>query len=102
MTDSHPNPMSTDPVDTDPVDAEIVEPASTPAPPAAPPAPDYDEHGVPSLDYVRDKIEGRWATATGAQELAADTPRARSLEQQEADREKAAKSKLDEIRRSLG
>ena len=23
-----------------------------------PPAPDYDEHGVPSLDHVRDKIEG--------------------------------------------
>ena len=97
--------------DTDePIDAEIVpapapvNPAPvTPAAPQPPPVtPDYDQHGVPSLDYVRDKIEGRFATSLGAGELAAETPQGRSLEEQEAEREKAAKAKLDEIRRSLG
>ena len=29
-------------------------------------APDYDEHGVPSFDYVRDKIESRYATVRRA------------------------------------
>lgn len=90
----------------EPVDAEIVpDPAPTPVTPAAPqppPAADYDDHGVPSLDYVRDKIEGRFATSVGMGELAAETPQGRSLEKQEAEREKAAKAKLEEIRRSLG
>lgn len=80
------------------IDAEIV---PDPAPVSAR-APDYDERGVPSLDYVRDKIEGRHATSLGATELAEGTPEARSLEEREADREQAAKAKLDEIRRSLG
>jgi hypothetical protein len=93
--------------DTDePIDAEIVVPDPAPVTPAAPQPPpvqpDYDDHGVPSLDYVRDKIEGRFATSLGAGELAAETPQGRSLEEQEAEREKAAKAKLDEIRRSLG
>jgi hypothetical protein len=92
--------------DTDePIDAEIVpDPAPvTPAVPQPPSVqPDYDEHGVPSLDYVRDKIEGRFATSLGAGELAAETAQGRSLEEQEAEREKAAKAKLEEIRRSLG
>ncbi|MEN3270133.1 hypothetical protein [Pseudonocardia sp.] len=64
--------------------------------------PDYDERGVPSLDYVRDKIESRYATSLGAAELAEGTAKARTLEEQEAEREQAAKAKLDEIRRSLG
>ncbi len=97
--------------DTDqPIDAEIVpDPAPvtpapvTPAAPQPPPVqPDYDEHGVPSLDHVRDKIEGRFATSVGMGELAAETPQGRTLEEQEAEREKAAKAKLEEIRRSLG
>ena len=80
----------------EPIDAEIV-PDATPEPPA----PDYDERGVPSLDYVRDKIEGRFATSLGSTELAEDTPEARSLEEQQAEREQAGKAKLDEIRRTL-
>ena len=64
--------------------------------------PDYDERGVPSLDYVRDKIESRYATSLGAAELAEGTAEGRTLEEQEAEREQAAKAKLDEIRRSLG
>ncbi len=98
----------------EPIDAEIVpDPAPgaptpvtpailTPAAPQPPPTPDYDEHGVPSLDYVRDKIEGRFATSVGMGELAAETAQGRSLEEQEAEREKAAKAKLEEIRRSMG
>ncbi len=101
MTDSPDRPK-----DTDPIDAEIV-PDHTPAPapvtaPPPPPAPDYDERGVPSLDYVRDKIEGRYATSLGTTELVGETAAARSLDEQQAERAKAAKAKLDEIRRSLG
>jgi phage shock protein A len=85
---------------SEPIDAEIV---PDPAPAAVPaPAPDYDEHGVPSLDYVRNKIEGRYATSIGATELAEETVEGRSLAQQEADREEAAKARLAEIRKSLG
>ncbi|WP_433279850.1 hypothetical protein ACQPZA_09505 [Pseudonocardia xinjiangensis] len=73
-----------------------------PGPVAPPPAPDYDDHGVPSLDYVRDKIETRYATSLGAAELAEETAAARSIEEQEAERERAGKAKLDEIRRSMG
>ncbi len=98
----------TDP--SEPIDAEIVPddtPVVTPSAPqpstSQPPlATDYDDRGVPSFDYVRDKIEGRHATSVGMGELMADTPQGRSVEEQEADREKAAKARLDEIRRSLG
>jgi hypothetical protein len=82
----------------EPIEAEIV---PDPVPPA-PPAPDYDEHGVPSLDYLRDKIESRYATSLGATELAEGTVAGRSVEEQEAERAAAAKAKLEELRRSLG
>jgi phage shock protein A len=91
MTDPAPPPP-------EPIDAEIV----PDRPPPASPAPDYDEHGVPSLDYVRNKIEGRYATSIGAAELADESAEGRRVEEQEADRAAAAKAKLDEIRRSLG
>jgi len=91
------------------VDAEVVPPPPDPASALAVPAPpdplppaDYDERGVPSLDYVRDKIEGRYATSVGSAELAGETAAGRSVEQQEAERADKAKAKLDEIRRSLG
>jgi len=89
------------------MDAEIVpdpvpDTAAGAGPTPIPPAPDYDERGVPGFDYVRARIEGRFATSLGTTELAADTPESRSLDEQEAERDKAAKSKLDEIRRSLG
>ncbi|GEL18501.1 hypothetical protein [Pseudonocardia asaccharolytica] len=67
-----------------------------------PPAPDYDDKGVPGFDFVRDKIEGRYATSLGAGELAEDTEAARSLAEQQEDREKAAKDRLEQIRKSLG
>lgn len=78
---------------SEPVDAEIVPPVT--------PTSDYDERGVPSLDHVRDKIEGRYATAMGDAELTEGSPEARSLDEQQAQREKAAKAKLDEIRQTL-
>lgn len=65
------------------------------------PPPDYSAQGVPSLDFVRDKIEGRFAHSLGSAELASETPEARSAAEQEKEREKAAKDKLDAIRRSL-
>ena len=65
------------------------------------PAPDYSTAGVPSLDYVRDKIEGRYAHSLGASELAEGIPEVRSFEEQAAKREEAARDKLEEIRRSL-
>ena len=66
------------------------------------PPTDYTDGGVPTLDYVRDKIEGRYATALGMEELVGETEQARSLAEQEAKRKKAAEAKLEEIRRSLG
>ncbi|GAA3893133.1 hypothetical protein GCM10022243_67650 [Saccharothrix violaceirubra] len=77
------------------IDAEIVEqPAFTP---------DYTTDGVPNFDYVRDRIEQRSATAQGSVELAGiGNPEARSLDEQREERDKAARAKLDEIRRSLG
>ena len=66
----------------------------------APPA-DYSQAGVPSLDFVRDKIEGRYAKSLGSTELAQETTEARAIEEQAAKRADAAKEKLDAIRRSL-
>ncbi len=86
------------------VDAEIVvPPAFTPDSPAF--TPDYSDTGVPSFDYVRDRIENRANTAAGSIELAGvgDTgPDLRSLDQQQAEREEAARAKLAEIRRAMG
>ena len=62
---------------------------------------DYDEAGVPSFDYVRDRIENRVATAIGSAELASETPEGASVEQQMAERERAGREKLEEIRRSM-
>jgi hypothetical protein len=97
VVSSSPTPAgSTDPV----IEAEIV-PDRRAVPAAPAPSPDYDDHGVPSFDYVRDKIEGRYATSIGSTELAAETPEGRTVDDQFAERERAAKAKLEEIRRSL-
>lgn len=101
--------------DEDVVDAEIVETiGSPPLVSAESIAPDYSDAGVPSLDYVRNKIEGRYGTALGSVELA-ESAAARetalraereqreqaTAEQQRTAREQAAKDKLEEIRRSI-
>jgi phage shock protein A len=81
----------------EPIEAEIVPDGAAPTVPA-----DYTDRGVPTLDYVRDKIEGRYATSVGMEELTAQTQQGRSLEDQEAKRKEAADAKLEEIRRSMG
>src|SRR3954447_10871384 len=47
-----------------------------------PPTPAYDEGGGPSLDCVRNKIEGRYAASLGAAELVEDSAAGRDVEQQ--------------------
>jgi len=80
------------------VDAEIVE---EPARPVPQPQFDYTEGGVPTFDYVRDRIENKYATSIGANELAEGTPHAKSVDEQMAEREQAGRDKLEEIRRQL-
>jgi phage shock protein A len=64
------------------------------------PGPDYAD-GVPTFDFVRDRIEGRYAAARGTTELAAESAAGRSAAEQYDDREKAARERLEKIRRSL-
>ena len=70
---------------------------------ASEPAPtgDYDEAGVPTFEHIRDKIEGRYATAVGGTELAEESAAGRSIAQQQADRDAAARERLEQIRRSV-
>jgi phage shock protein A len=67
------------------------------------PEPDtgFDSAGVPTFESVRDKIEGRYATAQGAAELDADTAEGRSVEEQYEERQRAAAERLEEIRESM-
>jgi len=92
-----PEPVDPRPVEARPVEAEIV-PAEAPAPPVVPPA-DYDERGVPSFDYVRDRIAHRAATAVGTEEL---LPQSRDVDEQLTERDRKAAEKLAQLRRSLG
>ncbi|MEO6089695.1 MAG: hypothetical protein ABIQ18_41970 [Umezawaea sp.] len=71
--------------------------------PVAPVIPefDYTDSGVPNFDYVRDKIENRFTTSTAATELSGDVPQAKSVDEQMADRDRAGRDKLEEIRRSM-
>ena len=64
--------------------------------------PDSSEQGVPSFDFVRDKIEKRISTAIGSQELAEGTPEGQGVDDMMRKRDEAAKKKLDEIRKSMG
>jgi len=69
-----------------------------------PPAPafDYTDAGVPTLDYVRSRIEGQLGTAQGAAELAGEAQAAKARADREAERDRLAQERLAEIRRSLG
>lgn len=85
------------------LDAEIVEEnkdLTTTPPPVLPPS-DYTEAGVPTFDYVRDRIENRVATSIGSTELADATPEAKTVEDQFEARKKAGQDRLEEIRRSM-
>ena len=91
------------PKDEPVLDAEIVEESKdlTAAPPPVAPTGDYTEGGVPTFDFVRDRIENRAATSIGSQELADATPEGKAVEDQFEARKKAGLSKLEEIRRSM-
>lgn len=86
--------MSDSPYLPEPHPGDIAAPESTPTG-------DYDEAGVPTLEHVRDKIEGRYATAVGGTELAEESAAGRSIAQQQADRDAAARERLEQIRRSV-
>lgn len=99
--------MNDKPVD-DPnvVDGEIVDetPAAALAVPSpALPDPDYSQGGVPSFDFVRDKIENRYTTSLGAEEVAGlgTENTTEALDKKIADRDQAAKDRLAAIRRSM-
>jgi len=62
---------------------------------------DYDEAGVPTFEHVRDKIEGRYATALGSTELTEESEAGRSIAQQQEDLDAAARERLEQIRRSV-
>ncbi len=86
--------------DAEIVEGELVGPEPDPEPDPAPEV-GYTAAGVPTFDHVRERIEGRVATASGAGELDAAMPEVRSLEQQEADRAAAGRDRLEEIRRAM-
>ncbi|BBY35378.1 hypothetical protein MMIN_34390 [Mycolicibacter minnesotensis] len=67
------------------------------------PQPDtgYDDTGVPTFDAVREKIERRYETSIGAQELDSETPEGRTVEKQYEDRQRAAAERLEQIRKSM-
>jgi phage shock protein A len=61
----------------------------------------YTTSGVPTLDSVREKIEGRYQTSLGAEELDAESPEGRDVDDQYEARQRAAADRLAEIRRSM-
>ena len=80
------------------IDAEVVEYEAAPV--VVPPA-DYTEDGVPTFEHVRDRIENRFATGVGAEELAGATAEAKAVEDRFEARRQAGIDKLEEIRRSM-
>ena len=85
--------------------ADPTQPSATPAPSGyTPPIPDpnYSSTGVPTFDFVRDKIENRISTAIGREELAQTSPEGQQVDEMMRKRDEAAKKKLDEIRKSMG
>ncbi|WP_306359583.1 PspA/IM30 family protein [Nocardia sp. CC227C] len=61
----------------------------------------YSPGGVPTFESVRDKVEQRYGTARGMGELDRQTPVGRSVEEQWDAREKAARERLEQIRKSV-
>lgn len=63
--------------------------------------PGYDSAGIPTFESVREKIETRYGTALGAAELDAESTEGRNVEEQYAERERAAAERLAQIRESM-
>jgi hypothetical protein len=99
-TDERSKAMSEHPQDeSKAIEGELVVEPGTAAPIV--PAFDYTDSGVPNFDYVRDKIENRAGTAAAATELAGDVPEVTSVADQMAERDRAGRDRLEEIRRSM-
>ncbi|MFF0612596.1 PspA/IM30 family protein [Nocardia tengchongensis] len=69
--------------------------------PTGPAAGGYTAAGVPTFESVRDKVEQRYGTSQGMGELDRQTPVGRSVEEQWDARAKAARERLDRIRKSM-
>ncbi|UFS99251.1 PspA/IM30 family protein [Nocardia huaxiensis] len=61
----------------------------------------YTTSGVPTFESVRDKVEQRYGTAQGMGDLDRQTPAGRSAEEQWDARAKAARERLEQIRKSV-
>ncbi|NNH75304.1 hypothetical protein HLB23_36560 [Nocardia uniformis] len=61
----------------------------------------YSPAGVPTFESVRDKVEQRYGTAQGMDELDRQTPAGRSADEQWDARAKAARERLEQIRKSV-
>ncbi|MEV6774532.1 hypothetical protein AB0N05_38425 [Nocardia sp. NPDC051030] len=76
-----------------------------PVPPTGMPVPPgiggYTSSGVPTFESVRDKVEQRYGTSQGMGELDRQTPVGRSVDEQWDERRKAAKERLEQIRKSM-
>lgn len=97
---------SSDPAADEPVSGELLPEDATPGPsltpiPVAPEETGYTSGGVPTFDYVREKIETKFGTSIGATELAAETPEGRRVEEQYEARQQAAADRLAQIRESM-
>ncbi|MGQ4599962.1 PspA/IM30 family protein [Nocardia sp. R6R-6] len=93
------------PVSVPEVSGQVGGASSVPVPPPGGSAPvgsgGYSASGVPTFESVRDKVEQRFGTAQGMGELDRRTPAGRSVDEQWEAREKAARERLDRIRKSL-
>ncbi|WP_067697546.1 PspA/IM30 family protein [Nocardia jejuensis] len=69
--------------------------------PVAPGIGGYTTSGVPTFESVRDKVEQRSGTAQGMDELDRQTPAGRSVDEQWDARAKAARERLEQIRKSV-
>ncbi|MCX4094360.1 hypothetical protein [Nocardia sp. alder85J] len=68
---------------------------------SAPGLPGYGPGGVPTWESVRDKVDQRFGTAQGMGELSSQTPPGRTVEEQWDARQKAARERLEQIRKSM-
>ena len=63
--------------------------------------PAYDSAGVPTFESVREKIESRYGSALGAEELASESQEGRDVEEQFEERQRLAAERLAQIRESM-
>ena len=96
LADIEPLPESAPAAATPVVPATPIEPI-----PVEPEDPGYTPGGVPTFDFVREKIETRYGTSLGAAELDAATPEGRSVDEQYEARQRAAAERLAQIRASM-